>query len=79
NPTTTISFSVPAVSDVKLAVYNLLGQKVVDLVNNAYQPGTYNVVWNGTDALGKPVSSGIYFYRMTADGFTAQHKMLYLK
>ncbi|PJA55007.1 MAG: hypothetical protein CO167_00640, partial [Candidatus Marinimicrobia bacterium CG_4_9_14_3_um_filter_48_9] len=62
-----------------IAVYNLLGQKVLDLVNNAYQPGQYNVNWNGTDALGKAVSSGVYFYRMNADGFTAQHKMLYLK
>ena len=79
NPTTTVAFSVPSASNVTIAVYNLLGQKVLDLVNNAYQPGQYNVNWNGTDALGKAVSSGVYFYRMNADGFTAQHKMLYLK
>lgn len=79
NPTTTVAFSVPSASNITIAVYNLLGQKVVDLVNSSYQPGKYNVNWNGTDAAGKAVSSGVYFYRMTADGFTAQHKMLYLK
>ncbi len=79
NPTTTISFDVPKLANVELTVYNLLGQKVVDLVNSSYQPGTYNVVWNGTNAFGKPVSSGLYLYRLSADGFSAQHKMLYLK
>lgn len=79
NPSTTIAFEVPASSEVMITVYNVLGQKVVDLVNNNYSAGSYDVVWNGLDAAGTPVSSGLYMYKMTAGNFTATSKMLYLK
>jgi len=79
NPSTTISFEVPTSSDVVISVYNMLGQKVIDLVNNSYVPGTYNVQWNGVDAKGKPVGSGLYIYQMNAGKYSATSKMLYLK
>ena len=79
NPTTNIEFAVPEVADVKIIVYNLLGQKIIDLANKAYQPGHYQVIWNGKDVSGCDVSSGVYFYRMTAGNFTKTSKMIYLK
>lgn len=79
NPTTNIEFAVPEVSNVKIVVYNMLGQRIVDLANKVYQPGYYQVIWNGKDASGCDVSSGIYFYRMTAGDFTKTSKMVYLK
>jgi len=79
NPSTTIAFDVPASSQVMITVYNVLGQKVIDLVNSDYAAGAYNVAWNGVDAAGTPVSSGLYMYKMTAGNFTATSKMLYLK
>jgi len=79
NPSTTISFEVPTSSDVVISVYNMLGQKVVDLVNNSYAPGVYNVQWNGVNADGKPVGSGLYIYQMNAGKYSATSKMLYLK
>jgi flagellar hook assembly protein FlgD len=57
----------------------MLGQKVVDLVNGNYAPGVYNVMWNGLNANGKPVGSGLYIYHMNAGKYSATSKMLYLK
>jgi hypothetical protein len=79
NPTTNISFEVPHTSDVVVSVYNMLGQKVVELANSTYNQGIYNVTWNGLDANGKAVGSGLYVYHMEAGDFSATNKMLYLK
>ncbi len=79
NPETTISFSVPQSGDVTLAVYNIKGQKVKTLVSDTLEMGQHTATWKGTDNAGKSVSSGIYFYRLEADGKTATKKMLLLK
>jgi hypothetical protein len=79
NPSTTIAFDVPTSNEVMITVYNVLGQKVLDLVNDQYSAGSYNVTWNGLDAAGIPVSSGIYMYKMTSGDFTSTSKMLYLR
>jgi len=79
NPTTSISFDVDAPSAVNIDVYNIKGQKVKTLVDRFYEIGSHTVQWNGTDETGHPVSSGIYFYKMTAGGYTATQKMLLLK
>jgi hypothetical protein len=74
NPTTTIGYQLPAVSQVKLSIYNLLGQKVATLVNEWQQAGQYQVSWN---ASGFP--SGIYYYRIVAGEFQQIRKMILLK
>jgi len=74
NPVTQIAFDLPQASQVELSVYNVLGQKVVTLVNREVQPGSYVSEWDGRNN-----SSGIYFYRLTADSFTATKKMMMLK
>ena len=68
NPTTTISFSIPEESKVELAVFNIKGQKVKILANNDFDKGNHSVVWNGNDDTGKPVSSGVYLYKLNVNG-----------
>jgi len=79
NPTTTISFDIASDAHVSIDIYNIKGQKVKTLANGDYKVGRHNVVWNGDDATGRSVGSGIYFYRMTTDGYTATQKMLLMK
>ena len=79
NPTTTIEFSLPAAAHARLAIYNILGQRVRTLVNTAYQAGEYAIVWNGRDDTGLPVSSGIYIYELKTENFIKRNKMVFMK
>jgi hypothetical protein len=79
NPETTIHFSIPVDTNVTIDIFNVKGQKVKSLVNDMYQTGNHIAVWSGHDNNGRAVSSGIYFYRMQTDGYTATKKMLLLK
>jgi len=79
NPTTNIQFAIPQRASVKLEVYDILGRLVTTLANGDMAAGTYNVTWNGKDANGLTVASGLYLYRIQAGSFTAVHKMLLLK
>ncbi|HVP06337.1 MAG TPA: FlgD immunoglobulin-like domain containing protein, partial [Candidatus Acidoferrum sp.] len=79
NPTTQISFALPKASQVELTVFNVLGQEVKTLVSGQMDAGSHTVVWDGTNSAGQSVSSGIYFYRISADQFSATKKMLMLK
>jgi len=66
NPTTKIEFNLPTASDVTLEVYNVLGQRVITLVEGPQAAGLHSVTWNSVDQSGHTVSSGIYFYRLIA-------------
>lgn len=79
NPTTEINFALPQAGDVELSVFNLLGQKVTTLVNEAMPAGNHTVTWDGTSESGGAVASGIYFYRISAGSFTETKKMMMLK
>ncbi|MCD4796609.1 MAG: DUF1573 domain-containing protein [Candidatus Cloacimonetes bacterium] len=80
NPETTISFSVAdKLSNVKIEVFNIKGQKVKTLVEKKLQPGYYSVVWNGKNETGKSVSSGVYFYKFKAGKYLNVKKMLMIK
>jgi len=80
NPSTTIDFSIPEQVQVTLEIYNVLGQRVKTLVaGEMYDPGHYNVVWDGRNQNGNPVSSGMYIYRIQAGDFTDVKKMMFLK
>jgi hypothetical protein len=70
NPTTTISFSIPEESEVDIAIYNLKGQKVKQLVNDEIAEGQHSIMWNSEDNADKKVASGIYFYRLSVNGKT---------
>ncbi len=79
NPSTTVRFSVPEQSPVKITVFNLLGQKIIMLVDKVYEPGYHTVVWNGTDSRNRLVASGIFFYEFRAGNEVDIKKMVLLK
>ncbi|MCX6833331.1 MAG: T9SS type A sorting domain-containing protein, partial [candidate division Zixibacteria bacterium] len=79
NPETVIEYNLAASGHVTLAVFNVLGQKVVDVVNGYESAGNKQAVWNGRDENGREVQSGVYFYRLTTDNFSMTRKMMLLK
>ena len=76
NPSTTIAFDLPRRMQVKLEVFNILGQRVAVLVNKKLAPGRYHLTWQARSTTGEPLPSGIYFYRLQADNQTRVRKML---
>jgi len=79
NPGTTVEYSVPSRSHVRIDVYNVLGRRVRTLVNEVRPVGIYVVQWDGTDTSGKPVASGVYLYRLKTDDHVEAKKMLLVK
>ncbi|NQV29679.1 MAG: T9SS type A sorting domain-containing protein [Candidatus Marinimicrobia bacterium] len=74
NPSTMISYEIPTTEQVRLSVYNVLGQEVMVLVNDVQTAGAHNVQFQaGT------LASGIYMYRLEAGSFTSTHKMILMK
>jgi hypothetical protein len=74
NPSTAINFSVPKASNIKLTVYNLLGQIVATLVDKYMEAGAYTVKYDAAS-----IASGVYFYRLEAGQFISQKKMVLLR
>ena len=74
NPTTTISFALPEAARVTLAVYDVSGRQVAELVNGWRDAGSHEVTFDGSN-----LTSGIYVYRLTADNFSASGKMVLMK
>ena len=74
NPTTVISYQLPVASEVKLEVYDVLGRRVMVLVNGRQEAGAYNITLNAAN-----LSSGMYFYRLQAGNFVATKKMMLVK
>ena len=79
NPTTTIQFSLPTSGQARIEIFNILGELVATPFNGVATAGENTVVWDGTNSAGQTVSSGIYFYRLTADTYTETKKMTLLK
>ncbi|MFQ5639334.1 MAG: T9SS type A sorting domain-containing protein [bacterium] len=79
NPSTTIEYELPAAASVVVTVYNILGEKVVTLVNEFQNAGVQSVAWDGRNAAGRPVVSGVYLYKIRAGEFTASKKMTLTK
>ena len=79
NSSTTVSFALPQAGEVSLQVYNLLGQLVATLHDGALAAGRHQMVWDGRDARGLQVASGIYVYRLETDGFVATKKLTLMK
>lgn len=74
NPSTSIAFNIAEPTMVKLAVYNLLGEKVQNLVNEFMQPGFYNVNFNAAN-----LPSGMYIYKLETATYTQARKMMLMK
>ena len=79
NPSTIIHYALPKISNVTVAIYNSIGQKVSTLVNQKQSAGNYSVNWNGVDNYGNYVSSGVYFYQIKAGDFVQTRKMMLMK
>lgn len=79
NPSTTISFNIPEAGNVRIDIYNSVGELVKTLVNDFYNPGQYKTAWNGTDVFGSTVASGLYIYRMTSQNYIHSKRMLLIK
>jgi hypothetical protein len=78
NPSTTINLALPVASDYTVAIYNIAGQLIRAYSGNA-NAGVKSIVWDGKDASGNQVASGIYFYKAQAGSFSATKKMLLMK
>ena len=74
NPATTIGFSIPSQGNVQLKIYDILGREVTTLVNKVMSPGNYKILFNA-DSL----PSGVYIYKLSANGYIQAKKMLLLK
>jgi hypothetical protein len=79
NPTTTIAYDLASSEDVTLAIFDVQGKRVRELVNGNQPAGRYRVDWDGRDAGGQQVASGVYFYRLVAGTYTNTRKMVLLK
>ena len=79
NPRTTISYDLPADTNVSIVIYNETGQEIRHLVTQHYTAGRYNVQWDAKDYLGRSVGSGVYIAKIVAGPNTAIQKMLLLK
>jgi flagellar hook assembly protein FlgD len=79
NPETTIQYNLSESADVTLQIYNVVGQVVRTLVAERQAAGRYRVQWSGSDDRGVPVSSGIYFYKVSAGKFQDVRKLMLLK
>ncbi len=80
NPTTNIRFSLPQQAKVRMEIYDIRGALIQTLIDSeVYNGGNYEVRWNGTDALGSQVASGIYFARLTAGNYMKSIKMNLIK
>ncbi len=80
NPSTTIRFGVPKTAKVHLVIYNTLGEQVLTLIDRQeYEPGYHTIVWDGRDKAGRPLASGVYFYRLNSADAVFTKKMILVK
>lgn len=79
NPGTTIQWDLPSEGEVRLEIFNIMGQKVRTLANAYYPAGRHSVEWDSRNDAGHRVASGVYFYRLSADDLSVSKKMTLLK
>jgi hypothetical protein len=79
NPVTTIVFGLDEASHASLEIYDATGRLVRVLVDDPLEANRYERVWDGKDNAGRPVASGVYFYKLVTKDFTQTRKMVLLK
>ena len=79
NPVTNLRYDLPEQSFVTLTIYDLIGREITQLVNTTQEAGFRSVEWDATDSFGKPVSAGIYLYKITTGEFVQTKKMVLVK
>ena len=76
NPSTLIPFEISEGGHVRLDVFNILGQRVVTLIDEQRRAGLYKAQWDATDAAGRPVGTGVYIYRLTTGNWQEARKLV---
>jgi hypothetical protein len=79
NPTTTIQYRLPQTLHIVLKIYTILGVEITTLVDRQEEAGIHQVVWDGKDRGGLPVSTGLYIYRLEADEHVFTKKLMLIK
>ena len=79
NPQTAIGYDLPRDSQVRLSVYNLLGQQVRVLVEERQAGGHHQALWDGRDQAGRSAATGVYLYRLETESGTRVRRMLMVK
>ena len=79
NPSTQIRFSLPVDAGVRITVYNVLGQRVATVLEDALHAGIHEVQWDGRNQFGQTASTGVYFYRIEAGSFVQTRRMVLIK
>ena len=79
NPTTEISFTMSIQDRAILSIYNIKGQEVATIMDSQMMPGKHTLTWSGKDSMGREVSSGMYFYKLTVGELSYQRKLILLR
>ena len=79
NPFTHIVFSIPQYVNVKIVIFDILGNRICELINDPLPAGEYSQIWDTTNDNGQPVVDGVYFYKIEAGDFVQTKKMVLLK
>ncbi len=79
NPSTTFDYQLPNDARVLLEVYNILGQRIITLIEEQQTAGNHSITWNGRNDFGQPISSGIYLVRFEAASYQQTLRAIYLK
>ena len=82
NPSTVINYSIPQSlnsSQIKLEIFNLLGQNVITLVDAKQVAGEHSIQWDGKDEAGNLITSGVYLYRLKTESFVEMRKMMFIR
>ena len=76
NPETRIHYDIPKDGYIKLVVFDILGRELVTLIDGNHSAGRFNIIWNGKDAYGNHIGSGVYFYQLSSEEFSQTKKMI---
>ena len=79
NPQTQFSYQLPTSGMIHLAIYDLLGREIYTAIDGYQRAGMHNVLWTGVDNQGKPVNSGVYFYKLVSGAKTITKKLVLTK
>ena len=79
NPETEIEYSIQQLSEVRLEIFNILGERVHTIFNGKQDAGVYRAVWDGRTSKGFKAASGVYIYRLTANKYSASKKMILVR
>ena len=79
NPSTSIPFALPSAAQVRLSVFNVLGQQVRTLLDREVEAGYHRMAWDGSDDAGRQAGAGVYFYLLESGSFLQTRKMTLVK